>query len=56
MIQREYPQLSVARQCELVGLARSLIAGVGRWFVFYNERRFHQALDYATPAQIYRAA
>ena len=30
--------------------------GVDRYFDFYNQIRFHQALDYATPAQIYRSA
>jgi len=31
-------------------------AGIGRWFRFYNYQRFHQSLDYRTPAQIYREA
>lgn len=35
---------------ESVGQAR---AGIGRYFRQYNERRLHQALDYATPAVIY---
>ena len=30
--------------------------GVDRYFDCYNQIRFHQALDYATPAQIYRSA
>ena len=30
--------------------------GVDRYFEFYNQDRFHQALGYATPAQVYRAA
>ena len=30
--------------------------GVDRYFDFYNQDRFHQALGYATPAQVYRAA
>jgi putative transposase len=29
--------------------------GVGRWFGDYNESRPHQALGYATPAEVYRA-
>ena len=29
--------------------------GVDQYFDFYNRIRFHQALDYATPAQVYRA-
>ena len=33
-----------------------LVAGVGEYFVFYNQARFHQALDYATPIERYRAA
>ncbi len=28
--------------------------GVGNWFGDYNERRPHQALGYATPAEVYR--
>lgn len=28
--------------------------GVGRYLTYYNEERPHQALDYKTPAQIYR--
>lgn len=29
--------------------------GLGRYFAFYNTRRPHQALDYQTPAEVYRA-
>ena len=28
--------------------------GLGRYFPYYNEGRPHQALDYQTPAQVYR--
>lgn len=28
-------------------------AGLGRFFPFYNGARFHQSLDYQTPAQVY---
>ena len=28
--------------------------GLGRYFPYYNEERFHQALDYRTPAAVYR--
>src|SRR5690349_11091970 len=28
--------------------------GLGRYFPYYNEERRHQALDYRTPAQVYR--
>ena len=28
--------------------------GLGRYFPYYNEERLHQALDYRTPAQVYR--
>jgi putative transposase len=28
--------------------------GLGRYFPFYNEERFHQSLDYRTPASVYR--
>jgi putative transposase len=27
--------------------------GLGRWFDSYNQERPHQALDYATPADVY---
>jgi len=29
--------------------------GVGKWFGDYNDYRPHQALGYATPAEVYRA-
>jgi len=29
-------------------------AGIGRYFRQYNEQRLHQALDYSTPAEVYR--
>jgi len=28
--------------------------GLGRYFPYYNEDRFHQSLDYRTPASVYR--
>lgn len=28
--------------------------GIGNWFRFYNQERFHQSLDYHTPAEVYR--
>lgn len=31
-----------------------LVAGLGRYFPYYNEERQHQALDYRTPAAVYR--
>jgi putative transposase len=30
--------------------------GIGAWLSFYNDQRKHQALDYRTPGEIYRAA
>jgi putative transposase len=33
-----------------------LTQGLGRYFPFYNEERLHQALDYQTPAAVYRGA
>ena len=32
----------------------ALEEGLGRYFAFYNEERLHQALDYQTPAAVYR--
>jgi putative transposase len=31
-----------------------LVGGLDRYFPFYNEERLHQALDYQTPAKVYR--
>ena len=31
----------------------ALIAGLTRYFIFYNEERFHQSLGYRTPAEVY---
>jgi len=31
-----------------------LLQGLGRYFPYYNEERLHQALDYRTPAAVYR--
>ena len=28
--------------------------GLGRYFPYYNEERLHQALEYRTPAAVYR--
>ena len=33
---------------------RELKTGLTEYFRFYNEERLHQALDYKTPAQVYR--
>ncbi|WP_390821113.1 integrase core domain-containing protein [Tuwongella immobilis] len=30
-----------------------LAEGLGRYFEFYNHRRIHQGLGYATPASVY---
>jgi putative transposase len=35
---------------------REVRQGLARYFTFYNERRPHQALGYATPAQIYNTS
>lgn len=37
----DYPSISVGRQC------------LNRYFLFYNTERFHQSLDYRTPASVY---
>jgi len=29
--------------------------GIGNWFRFYNHQRFHQSLDYRTPAAVFHA-
>jgi putative transposase len=29
--------------------------GIGNWFRFYNHQRFHQSLDYRTPASVFHA-
>lgn len=31
-----------------------LVAGLAHYFDFYNHDRYHQSLDYRTPAQVYR--
>jgi putative transposase len=31
-----------------------LYQGLGRYFIFYNNERIHQSLDYRTPAAVYR--
>ena len=35
---------------------QGLLIGLTNYFVFYNEERRHQSLDYATPAVVYQAA
>jgi len=32
---------------------RQVIAGLGSYFDFYNNRRLHQSMDYRTPAEVY---
>lgn len=39
---REYTRVPEAR------------TGIGNWFRFYNHQRFHQSLDYKTPAAVFR--
>jgi transposase-like protein len=34
--------------------APQAIAGLGRYFKFYNGERLHQSLDYKTPEAVYR--
>jgi putative transposase len=33
---------------------RQVQAGLGEYFLFYNDDRLHQSLDYQTPAKVYR--
>ncbi len=33
-----------------------LLQGLGRYFPYYNEERLHQALEYCTPAAVYRSS
>lgn len=33
---------------------KEVFRGLGEYFPYYNQRRPHQALDYRTPAQVYR--
>ena len=35
------------------GTGLELVAGLANYFDFYNHERFHQSLDYRTPAQVY---
>jgi putative transposase len=35
---------------------REVFCGLGEYFPYYNEERPHQALDYRTPAAVYRGA
>jgi len=37
------------------GTPRALERGLAGYFRFYNQRRIHEALDYRTPAAVYRA-
>ena len=30
--------------------------GLKRYFTFYNEKRFHQSIDYRNPAELYEQA
>jgi putative transposase len=32
---------------------KHLTEEVKKWFYFYNKERFHQALEYQTPEQVY---
>ena len=34
--------------------AKIALFGLGSYFRFYNRLRFHQALDYATPEEVYQ--
>ncbi|MGD2272011.1 MAG: hypothetical protein PVI06_16535 [Desulfobacterales bacterium] len=38
--------------CTLLTMGRSCAAG-NEWFRFYNQERFHQALDNLTPDEVY---
>ena len=38
------------------GRMQDLLIGLTRYFLFYNEERLHQALDYVTPSIVYKTA
>jgi putative transposase len=38
------------------GSLQDLLMGLTRCFMFYNDERLHQALDYKTPDVVYRTA
>jgi len=38
------------------GSLQELLMGLTRYFMFYNEERLHQSLDYKTPEVVYRTA
>ena len=38
------------------GSLQELLMGLTRYFMFYNEERLHQSLDYKTPEEVYRTA
>lgn len=38
------------------GSLQDLLMGLTRYFMFYNEERLHQSLDYKTPERVYRTA
>ena len=52
---------SKSRQCALLGISRAVFVlytilreGLRLWFESYNGERFHQALEYRTPDEVYR--
>jgi len=45
----KYENIYLKNYSTVIGLEQ----GLGQYFQFYNNERFHQSLDYKTPTQVY---